>query len=616
MTAAALLLATLPICAFASSVAHVLNVPYYVPSKVELAHEFKVQEALPVTVLTSQEAVITASWINSTVSDFLVQDDVYTKGFFYAFYFQGPEGLTLAGDADSLLKTFGTSRVFWASSQHNATLPDGPYFATSSGLHRAWRLYDDYTNAFVLPTIPSANDINTYEVLPASGGDLYGAMQVAVPSRLFYRPTAEQPLAGYRIGVKDQYDIKGLITTFGSRSYAATYPPSNVTSGVIQHLLDQGAVVVGKTKLSVFANAWFSIAEWPDYSLPFNPRGESYLIPGASSAGSGASLAAYDWLDITIGEDTGGSMRFPAAQNGVYGIRSTKNSTNNTATVFGPFDVAGHFARDVDSFNTFGAVMYGQSGYKNYTKFPAKILYPREYWANINPNYTAPCEEYVQNLEAFLGVNRTIVDSNALWHEYSGSNVSLADYFANLIPYVSGTYNFSLNFKKDYFAKFGRYPYSTLNAASDPSFTPQNASLGEIGHALQSEFQTFYRRYFLSANEETCSDAIVVFPFNGNGGIPWYRDSNISYTVAGSAPALPGYISWNYLSVMNESPEVAVPVGTVQYHSRVSLVEEEFPATVEIQGAVGCDFMLMNLVRAVAYEQGLRKGVRTGSRMY
>ncbi|OJJ97044.1 hypothetical protein ASPACDRAFT_45900 [Aspergillus aculeatus ATCC 16872] len=531
-----------------------------------VVHEFQVREALPVTVFTSREALITASWIHSTVSDFLVRDDVYNKRFFDAFYLQGPEGLAMAGDADSLLKSFGTSQVFWALSQHNTTLPDGPYFATSSGLHRAWRLYEDHTNSFVLPTIPSANDANVYEALPASGSDLYGAMQIAVPSRLFYQPTPEQPLAGYRIGVKDQYDMKGIITTFGSRSYAATYPLSNMTSGVIQHLLDKGAIVVGKTKLSVFANAWFSIAEWPDYSLPF-----SYLSPGASSAGSGVSLAAYDWLDITIGEDTGGSMRFPAAQNGVYGIRSTKNSTNDTATAFGPFDVASHFARDVDSFNTFGAVLYGQSGYRNY------ILYAREYWANINPNYTAPCEEYVQNPEAFLGVN---------------------------------------HFKEDYFAKFGRYPYTTLNAASDPSFTPQNATLGEIGHTLQSEYQTFYPRYFPSAKEETCSAAIVVFPFNGDGGNPWYRDSNISYTVAGSAPALPGYISWNYLSVMNESPEMAVPVGTVKYQSRVSLMEEEFPATVEIQGADGCDFMLMNLVRAVAYERGLKKGVQTGSRMH
>jgi Asp-tRNA(Asn)/Glu-tRNA(Gln) amidotransferase A subunit family amidase len=126
-------------------------------------------------------------------------------------------------------------------------------------------------------------------------------------------------------------------------------------------------------------------------------------------------------------------MRFPSALNGVYGIRTSMNSTNDTATEFGPFDVAGHFARDVDSFNTFGAAMYQQSGFKNYTDFPKRILYPREYWINIAENYTAPVEAYVQKLEIFLGVNRTVVDSNALWLATSGKgNISIGEYFKNV----------------------------------------------------------------------------------------------------------------------------------------------------------------------------------------
>lgn len=93
-------------------------------------------------------------------------------------------------------------------------------------------------------------------------------ISVAVPSRLFYTPTAEKPLAGYRVAAKDEYDINGLITTYGSRSYAKTYPPANQTSGVIQNLIDQGAIIVGKTKLSLFAGALFTASEWTDYELP------------------------------------------------------------------------------------------------------------------------------------------------------------------------------------------------------------------------------------------------------------------------------------------------------------------------------------------------------------
>lgn len=126
-------------------------------------------------------------------------------------------------------------------------------------------------------------------------------------------------------------------------------------------------------------------------------------------------------------------MRYPSALNGLYGIRSSINSTNTTGLLFGPMDAVGHFARDVDSFNTFGSALYSARGFQNYTAFPNKILYPREYWANIADNYTVPCEEYVQKLEAFLGVNRTVVDSNQLWLESSGhGNVSIADYFQNV----------------------------------------------------------------------------------------------------------------------------------------------------------------------------------------
>jgi hypothetical protein len=77
--------------------------------------------------------------------------------------------------------------------------------------------------------------------------------------------------------------------------------------------------------------------------------------------------------------------------------------------------------------------MYKDSGFKNFTQFPKRILYPREYWVNINLTYIELCEAYVQRLEAFLGVDRTIVDSNQLWLQTSGHpDVNISDYCANV----------------------------------------------------------------------------------------------------------------------------------------------------------------------------------------
>ena len=129
-------------------------------------------------------------------------------------------------------------------------------------------------------------------------------------------------------------------------------------------------------------------------------------------------------------------MRYPGALNGLFSIRSSINSTSRAGVEFGPFGTAGHFARDVDSFNSFGAAMYSTAGFKNYTTFPKKIIYPTEYWTSVVENYTVPCEEYVQKLEAFLGVNRTVVDSNELWLETGGhGNISIGVYFENVSHY-------------------------------------------------------------------------------------------------------------------------------------------------------------------------------------
>ncbi|OJI99023.1 hypothetical protein ASPVEDRAFT_25862 [Aspergillus versicolor CBS 583.65] len=66
---------------------------------------------------------------------------------------------------------------------------------------------------------------------------------VAVPSRLHYKETAEQPLAGLRLGVKDIFHVKGLRPSGGNRAYYALYEPRNAAGPAIQRLIDLGAVV-------------------------------------------------------------------------------------------------------------------------------------------------------------------------------------------------------------------------------------------------------------------------------------------------------------------------------------------------------------------------------------
>ena len=103
--------------------------------------------------------------------------------------------------------------------------------------------------------------------------------------------------------MKDMFDIAGLRTSVGNRNFFNLYPPCTETASAIQRLIDAGAEVLGKSKLSSFAGRE-EPTECVDYQAPFNPRGDGYQSPAGSSSGSAAAVSSYDWLDFAIGSDS------------------------------------------------------------------------------------------------------------------------------------------------------------------------------------------------------------------------------------------------------------------------------------------------------------------------
>lgn len=98
--------------------------------------------------------------------------------------------------------------------------------------------------------------------------------------------------------------MKGVRTSCCSRGYLELYQAQKKTADCLEEFLNKGAVIVGKTHLNSFA-----MREEPtqcvDFQAPFNPRADGYQSPAGSSSGSGAAIASYDWLDVTIGTDSG-----------------------------------------------------------------------------------------------------------------------------------------------------------------------------------------------------------------------------------------------------------------------------------------------------------------------
>lgn len=126
------------------------------------------------------------------------------------------------------------------------------------------------------------------------------------------------PLDGAIVSIKDVFDLEGEVTTAGAaiRLNAAT---SAETATAVQRLIDAGAVIIGKTNLNEFCFTSNGINR--HFGTPGNAHDAS-RIPGGSSSGAGVSVAE-GTCDIAIGSDTGGSVRIPAALNGVVGFKPT-----------------------------------------------------------------------------------------------------------------------------------------------------------------------------------------------------------------------------------------------------------------------------------------------------
>lgn len=162
------------------------------------------------------------------------------------------------------------------------------------------------------------------------------------------------PLAGRLVAVKDNIDVAGLPTTAGCREFA--YRP-DTTATAVQRLRDAGAVVLGKTNLDQFGCGLTGTRS------PFGAVCNSHyadLVAGGSSSGSAVAVAL-GIADIGVGTDTAGSVRVPAALNGLVGIKPTLGiiSTHGVVPACASYDAVAVLAADLRLATDAVAVMGG-----------------------------------------------------------------------------------------------------------------------------------------------------------------------------------------------------------------------------------------------------------------
>lgn len=149
-------------------------------------------------------------------------------------------------------------------------------------------------------------------------------------------------LAGVPFAVKDNFDLEGKVTTAGTRVNGARAPAA-ADALVVRRLRAAGAIPVGATNMDAYAYGFTT--ENSDFGATFNPR-DLARTAGGSSGGSAAAVAA-GMVPFSLGTDTNGSVRVPAALCGVFGLKPTYGRLPRTGTF--PFvsslDHVGAFAR-------------------------------------------------------------------------------------------------------------------------------------------------------------------------------------------------------------------------------------------------------------------------------
>ncbi|KAF5620711.1 monocarboxylate transporter 4 [Fusarium sp. NRRL 25303] len=618
-------------------------------------------EFTPLTVVELNQTA-NVERVSSALGEY-EKDDVWIKEFTQTLYIKSDKELAFKSSK------YNVSAVYTGQK----SVPAGPYFVHryTGNVFQAYRLYVDTNQAFIQSTYQDPS--GTHHPLRA-GALSAGGLTIAVPSRLYFTPTKKRPLAGLRLSVKDLYDLKGVKTSGGNRALYEMSKVKTKTALCVQKLIDAGAVVVGKNKMSEFAFAGPSFTEHIDYLLPFNPRGDGYNSPGDSSGGSAAAVASYGWLDASMGSDTGGSIRGPALQNAVHGNRPTQDAVNLTGALplSSAMDTSGIIARDPAILSKFTRSLYAGT-IKEYSGLPSEVLLDsgsEQFLVNLekdSPKAADAVGEFLNSLASLLSANGSVFSIDSAWTNSTPkvfSDVALSnivgDVYINLTSYEQWN-----EFGKDYVEK-----YKSLHDGAFPHMVPgiregwmnANKTMTQLTHeddlASKKGVEEWVASEFLTADNKSCSNAVYVYlsasypsykpDVSQDGSNPYIREllqasseqqtliTQLNTTVncnstLGTEDACEESLEAEKEAEKEESnsgsqtvyagrlasvaglPDYAVSLGMFDLgqFSNSSLQNELVPVGANIMAAKGCDFVILDIIEAL-HKEGVIKTAKTG----
>ncbi|WZH42973.1 amidase signature domain-containing protein [Fusarium acuminatum] len=489
---------------------------------------------IPVTLLTTEELFGDLEGILDLFDSY---DDVFVPEF-------GSILVEKTGDNSSQVR--GNARQTYHMDQVKALdgfseLPSGPYFLYGPNLHQAWRLYDDELGAFTFGIVP--DDLGKPdEFQPLTSSSVLGdSVTVPVPSRLYHpRPSPQKPFSGMRVSISDTISVKGTHTTFSSRAWKSLYKEaSSSTAKYAQTLLDQGAVIIGKTKTSQFGTG----AEWIDQQAPWSARGDGYNSMKGGSVGAAAALVGYPWLDRSIGVDDGRVV----SEAGVYSLSQPANLSTDHVITTSKFDKTRLFSRTLKGLLDFTASSKGEL-LENVS--PTKIVVPIDLKSPDNTQEKA-IGDFVSILEDHLNVKADRIDVAKVWKQNPPAEApkEAMQTYMSQAPFRSWCYDYYYafdDFRDEYRREFHNEPFAEATPQYFWSVWPpgcfalltlarnQCKTVTEEEQRKDTDRIEIYRRWFDenimgSSTPNAKSDTIVILPC-GNPKVE-HRNEPVTYAM-------------------------------------------------------------------------------------
>lgn len=259
-------------------------------------------------------------------------------------------------------------------------------------------------------------------------------------------------LAGIPVGIKDNICTKGLATTCASKMLENFVPPYNAT--VMDRLDAADAVMPGKLNLDEFAMGGSCETS---YFKPTRNPWDTARVPGGSSGGSAAAVAACE-APLSLGSDTGGSVRCPAALCGVVGLKPTYGAVSRFGLVAfaSSLDQIGPFGRTVDDTALLFSAICGADTLHDATSkdyyFPGitpdvkglRICLPKEYFSDgIHTEIKSAVWKAVETLQAAGAVLCEVSLPSTEYALPVYKIISSAEASSNLARFDSVRYGFS-----------------------------------------------------------------------------------------------------------------------------------------------------------------------------